>query len=396
MKKIKVLTIAFFLFVIAFFPIATFLAEKKGFSASEGRDLSRAPEFTVAGYVDKSFNKNFEVYFQDHLYKRLGLSRVYFSLERSLGRDQINNTMIGVEEQLFYTPVRSLASAESFHEKFSLQIDQLVEETKPANIPVHLFVLPSKPHTLNDLYNPTSQDQFYREELETMAQWVNPYVNVHDVGKEWREKYTINEITKFFYKTDHHWNGLGAYEGYTNIVGTLQEDDHSIQEPISTDHLNNICAKDTAYFEGSHNRVILYQINSSEEYKCNWEVKNFNQFEEIVYQSQDGEFGQGDSIFSIGDKRNKVTYGLLTMGDFPYIYLKNNEPVNNINVLIVRDSYTNAITSTLATHFKETYLVDMRHYNGKLDELIKQKNINLVLLLHNSVSINSSVANYFK
>ncbi|MER2108119.1 MAG: hypothetical protein ABS949_14380 [Solibacillus sp.] len=396
MKKIKVLTIAFFLFVIAFFPIATFLAEKKGFSASEGRDLSRAPEFTVAGYIDKSFNKNFEVYFQDHFYKRLGLSRVYFSLERSLGRNQINNTMIGAEEQLFYTPVRSLASAENFHDKFSLQINQLVEETKPANIPVHLFVLPSKPHTLNDLYNPTSQDQFYREELNTMTQWVNPYVTVHDVGKEWREKYTTNDITKFFYKTDHHWNGLGAYEGYTNIVGTLQEYDHSIQEPLSTDHLNNICAKDTAYFEGSHNRVILYQVASSDEYICNWEIDNFNRFEEITYHTQAGDIAQGADIFSNNIEGEIINYARLTTGDFPYMYFKNNMPSNEINALIIRDSYTNAITSTLAAHFNEAHLLDMRHYTGNLAELINENDINLILLLHNSVSINSNVATYYK
>lgn len=396
MKKIKVLTIAFFLFVVAFFPIATLLAEKKGFSTSEGRDLSAAPKFTLEGYVDKSFNKNFEVYFQDHFYKRLGLSSIYFSLEKSLGRNQINNTMIGADEQLFYTPVRSLVAAENFHEKFSLQIDRLVEEIQPANIPVHLFVLPSKPHTLAEIYNPTSQDRFYREKLDTLTQWVNPYVNVHDVGKEWQRKYTTNEITKFFYKTDHHWNGLGAYKGYTNIVGTLRDYNHSVQEPLTTSHLNNVCAKDTAYFEGSHNRVILYQVDSNEEYICNWEIDNFNRFEEITYHTQVGDVAQGEGVFSNNIGGDIINYARLTTGDFPYMYFKNNMPSNTINTLIIRDSYTNAITSTLAAHFNETHLLDMRHYTGNIGDFINKNNINLILLLHNSVSINSNVSTYFK
>lgn len=396
MKKIKVLTIACFLLVIAFFPIATLLVEKNGFSTSEGRDLSSMPKFTIEGYVDKSFNKDFEVYFQDHFYKRLGLSRVYFTLEKSIGKNEINNTMIGAEEQLFYTPVRTVASAERFQRIFSNQIDQLVEETKPAHIPVHLFVLPSKPYTLDELYNQTSADRFYKQKLETLPQWVNPYVNVHDMGKEWERHYNTDEITQFFYKTDHHWNGLGAYEGYTNVISTLQKYDQTIQEPLKTEQLNNICAKDKAYFEGSHNRVILYQVDSSDEYRCNWEIDHSEAFEKIVFQVDEGEIVEGADLLSSDVTSSKITYGRLTSGDYSHVYLKNANPSNDLNVLIIRDSYTNAITSTLAYHFEETHLLDMRHYTGNISEFIIENDIDMVLLLHNSVSINSNVSTYFK
>lgn len=396
MKKLKLVTILAFISTIFFFSWKTFTSEKQLRSEMEGRRLAEQPKFSFSGYLDKSYNNDFEVFFQDHFYKRIGLSKRYIQLEKALGRNEIKGTIIGTNDELFYTPIRSELETNQFVDELTNQLNLFVDSIERKNIPLYLYLLPSKTNTMRELYNETSLDRFYNEKLNTMEEWINPYINFFDVGKSWLSKYDIKTISEFFYKTDHHWNGKGAYEGYSEIIAYLNATGVNVGEAFKKSELNNRCASEDAFFSGSHNRVILYNVNHANEYICNWEIPDFSIYDKIVYRSLQGERLEGPGMFAPGANKSKITYAGLTTSDHSYVYIKNAKPNNDIKALIIRDSYTNAITSTLPAHFNETYLLDMRHFHSDLNELIEEKEINLILLLHNSVSINSEVTTYFE
>ena len=59
------------------------------------------------------------------------------------------------------------------------------------------------------------------------------------------------------------------------------------------------------------------------------------------------------------------------------------------NLLIIGDSYTNAINKLIATHFNKTYDVDLRHYKETfneefiINEYIEENDIDKVLIIVN-------------
>ena len=46
---------------------------------------------------------------------------------------------------------------------------------------------------------------------------------------------TLEDYQKFYYKTDHHWNYIASYEGYTQIIRMLLGEDEPLLEPVEAD-----------------------------------------------------------------------------------------------------------------------------------------------------------------
>lgn len=191
---------------------------------------------------------------------------------------------------------------------------------------------------------------------------------------------SINDYKKYFYKTDHHWNNRGSYEGYKDIINLLLNNEAYKQYEVEK------CFSDIK-FRGSkamtivdfslYDNFCVYKFNLSQYItKINGEIKAY---------------GQNKKYFTVqysldkGVNHYSAFYGN-DVGEIQYNFLDN---ISKDNLLILSNSFSNPINNLIASHFHNTYIVDLRHYRREMgvdfiiNDYIKEKNIDRVLFLGN-------------
>ncbi len=214
----------------------------------------------------------------------------------------------------------------------------------------------------------------YSEQLMQQGQLSSPvktldlysYLNAH------KDEY-------IFFRTDHHWTGLGAYytsRFFLDEVGrTYPSLDrykaHRIDGFLGTlyKHTQNVNLKNNpdtvyAYESPTVNTVTVY------------DDKNDTYFEDLLINT---------SVTS----SNK--YLCFSSGDRPY-YEIHNESINDGSaILVIKESYGNAFLPMLADSYEYVYAIDYRFWDGDLVGLVTEKNIDTVLFLNN---LTATVTNY--
>lgn len=190
--------------------------------------------------------------------------------------------------------------------------------------------------------------------------------------------YRINDFEEFkknFYKTDHHWNYNGSYKAYKEILAMMLPEEKCL-EPTDTIELKSKLIGSKAYASGMNEMF-------SEEFIANvFEIPSHKTF----INGQDGEYGNEEAYKNNPDM--PISYGMFYGEDNGEVEFDFYHPERE-NLLIIGESYDNAVIKLLASHFNKTYDIDLRSYEQdmgkkfKFDEYIKQKSINKVLFIGN-------------
>ena len=60
------------------------------------------------------------------------------------------------------------------------------------------------------------------------------------------------------------------------------------------------------------------------------------------------------------------------------------------SLLVIKESFGNAVIPFLVAHYKNVYVIDYRSYNGGIIQFAKQNKINDVLFINNVSAVRSS------
>jgi len=184
------------------------------------------------------------------------------------------------------------------------------------------------------------------------------------------------EFREYFYRTDHHWNYKGSYKAYTELLTLLD----ITTPPI--EHVGEITLTDN--FSGSKAASI-----GSDMFGEDFTVYTFD-YPEIsitINGEAASDYGMQDDVFR-GVLPENVSYGTYYGGDHGEIIFDSGN-ADRENILIIGESYDNALLKLLASHFDTTYSIDLRnyeHFMGKLfdlDEYISEIDIDKVLFIGN-------------
>lgn len=134
-------------------------------------------------------------------------------------------------------------------------------------------------------------------------------------------------------------------------------------------------------------KIYKYEINSFEEFKekfCAYEF-DFPNYD-IYINGKKSDYG--NQKYHINNPKEDVSYGSFYGYDDGEIIFDNHDDSKD-NILIVGESYDNALLKLLASHFNKTYSIDLRNYerenNKKFNylEYLNDNNIDKVLLIGN-------------
>lgn len=189
---------------------------------------------------------------------------------------------------------------------------------------------------------------------------------------------TLEDYQKYYYKTDHHWNYIASYEGYTQIIRMLLGEDEPLLKPVET-------VEFPVMFNGSYNKDMNVQTSDEP-----FTVYRFDypQMTVKVNEKWQKTYGRQTEYFAGRYSRKALTNHYMSFygGDKALVSFNTNQP-DRENILVFSNSFSNAVDMLIASHFNRTYFVDQRYYvrdlerEFNLSRAVKEWNISKVLLL---------------
>lgn len=341
----------------------------------ENRYANQLKPFTVEGYLDGSF--------QD-------------SVDAALG-DQVTlaSTFKNVFQQVSSHSVRLLSTPFLKMDYFRTRYVQLGTSTIFGGTNLVYYMYPSSKNEemapkIED-YNKTFVEfpdteffMYYIEKdtdinLQTgeKAQFYKYLSNGLELPEQNKSCFTIDSFEEFrtyFYETDHHWNYMGSYQGYLGVMELLGLEEDPLQ-PVETIRVSD-------GFSGSKAKSSASSF--SEEFVA-YRFK-YPEMDIQINGAPAEDYGQQEYFLS--GQSDAVSYGTFYGGDDGEIVFSTNRPERE-NLLVIGESYDNAILKLLASHYNCTYSIDLRYYEAymqetfSLSEYLQEHEIDKILLIGN-------------
>ena len=164
--------------------------------------------------------------------------------------------------------------------------------------------------------------------------------------------YSVDSFDDFrsnFYRTDHHWNRIGSYAGYLQVLDLLGKTDPLT--PTDTRHMSDDFCGAKAISSGA-----------AAYFSEPFDVYTFDFPPMDIYVNGVGPADYGRQNIEWDDEEfGPVSYGGFYGFDYGEVaFHTKNEGAGNL--LIIGDSFDNAILKLLAGHFENLYAVDLRAY----------------------------------
>lgn len=375
-KKIKFYDILFLisLGIILILTVISVVFFKKTINYYENRSSYYFSAPTIENIKSGEFQKSFELALSDQILMSSRVKKIYnffnnyvnilfsnFVFKTYCNDNYIkttsNSITFGCDNNLVYEPIYITSDNKSLFDNRISNINNLINKSP---VPVYTYYI-EKDTDIN----------FKNNEKTNVSGYI--YKNILD--KSNFNVFNINNFSEFqnyFYKTDHHWNYMGSYEAYKDLANTL-----NLGEVIKS----SVIKCNNSKFSGSKASI----AGSSYIYKEDFCAYVFDFPEHITYIN-------GEKVNDYGSQNNfemnNISYGMYYGGDDAEIIFDYNNPTKE-NILIIGESYDNAILKLISTHYNKTFSVDLRHYERQFGkkfnylEYIKKNNINKTLLIGN-------------
>ena len=380
MTRNKAANIFFSLCLLGFLFIgmaATVVRPKETESFFENRALASLPVLHRQTFLNGSWFTEWETYFKDHAAGRSTLLKTAAYIDLFVLKRPVVNDIVVTEQQLLafcdYEMIdeekivgESKASADNLS-----ALSQFVEKTGG----VFYYVAVSGQLAYNaDKYPPylnSSADYFDAVLRCFRTDMAERGVNFIDMGKVFDR---MGHPDTVYYATDHHFTFDGAMLTYQAIMDRINRD-NDLSLPIIT--ANDITKKEVENpFLGSRMRKLFNLLPMNEKLEIGI-LK-----EELPFTRTNNGNPVAPEIYMLPDNTwDPVSYTVYMHGDIGETVIDTDRPALP-NVLLVGDSYTNAVECLLYTSFNEMHTIDLRWYNEKsLADYIAAYQPDVVILL---------------
>ena len=376
MKKEKTNNIFFLIMFFCFlaYGMLALIRTPKDISYSENRTLNKFQQFTVTNFLDGTYQSGLENAYTDQF---VGGGRIKNLMNNNLS---FSRYMVNIPElcEDAYISVGNGYYFWNCNQQFVSYPTKDSEEVQK-----RYEKIGKKYSTLNnklDMYyyyvtSPINYDMSKEKMSVNVSELMENYWS-GDYKFDYLKVDNSEELMSYFYKTDHHWNYKGSYEGYKDIMKLLGAESE-IKKPVETISFD-------VDFYGSASRV-----TSIYEYAEKFTVHKFDyQEHEMFIDGEKRNYGAEKEYFNGKYETSKEMnhYGIYYGGDYAEVLFDFKKPKKD-NVLIIGNSFTNAVNKLVASGFNKTYVVDLRHYEntfGKkfnIEEYVKENEIDKVLIL---------------
>lgn len=367
-KRIDII-FSLLLMLILLTGLLTTLFRPRDINAYENRYAEKISKLTGASYADGSFQDSMEKALSDQV-QLAQLAKKTYNFSKAFATVPVVNALEDWTQNYVYT------SEGTFYNGKIVYGFSNLETLKPW--------LTQKAENLNAAFAAYSDIEFYVYYIEKdtdinfvtgeklgASQFIFSKLNLDDAHKSIYEINSFEEFDERFYDTDHHWNYIGSYEGYKEVLSLISDDEPL--EPTGVFHSG-------LRFAGSK-AMALGKLFTDE-----MSIYRFN-YPPMTIQVNGNESDYGHQKELLSGELGAVSYGAVYGDDEAEVIFDTGKDGDNI--LIIGESYDNAILKLIAGHFAKTYSIDLRHYEVtfgekfNFNEYVRQHGITKVLLIGN-------------
>ena len=335
----------------------------------ENRYANKVPEFGYSAFLDGTYQDGVEDALSDQVQLALTAKKAYNDSCAKLSKAVIDLLVSHSDQYIIYKNV-------IFYKDKILYNTQSMEKIQSA--------FDAKIKDLNSAFEKYPQLDFYMYYIEKDTdidfrtnekigayEYLKANINLPDSRFSRFEINSFDEFADYFYSTDHHWNYKGSYKGYSEVISMLGGTPLIPADTVSPGYR----------FAGSKARDLggLYTDEMT--------IYRFDlpKMSITIDGKPSDDYGCQDE-YAAG-KVPKPSYGLVYGTDSGEIIFDTH--TEGENLLVIGESYDNAILKLLASHFSKTYSVDLRNYEPLLgrpfdfSSYVKEHNIDKVLLIGN-------------
>lgn len=374
MKKINKIFICFLVFILVLCMTITFISPIS-INVYENRSAQKMPLPNIETFINNEFQNEVEAAAADQLPLSSRLKKAYnmlnsfYIVKTSRPFVQANpNKYFKYKTINFFGP-NQLVYDPILLDDVKADLDKKIDNlnnvfANNSNVDFNTYFIEKD----TDLNLETNQKQGLKE-------YVFAGLNLPDDQKMSFNINNIEEFRNYFYLTDHHWNYKGSYKAYCELIAKLKPGDKTLTPNKTVLVSNN--------YSGSKNSVLGHNFFKEDFYAYEFSFPTMS----ITLNGKPVNDYGAQSQFLDGS-RSEISYGMFYGGDDGEIIF-NTHDSSKENILIIGESFDNAILKLLATHYNTTYSIDLRSYETYMQKefdiksYISEHNIDCVLLIGN-------------
>lgn len=341
--------------------VLDFILPARTFSELENRYLKQSPKFSLSALFEGDYTLDYEEFVNDQFAGRDIWITVKSRAEEVLLKTENNGIVYGKDDRLFekYTSYNKtqLAKNLGFLEQFAAAQGNVTFSVVPSGYMLTKDALPVGLELVDQL--PVLEQM---KSAVPSASWIDTY----DVLAQSGEK-------DLFYRTDHHWRAKGAYLFYEAFC------EQNGLEPVSE---STLPVREIPGFYGTY-------FSKCKKAGIEPDVLAFYDIpvESVVIDGVEKDGWYDEAGFDSRDK-----YGALMYGNGGLTVLKNGE--GDRKLLLVKDSYSNALAPLFTENYDEVYMVDLRSFPKGMQELCETEDFADIIVLYSFSNICSDTNFY--
>ncbi len=172
-----------------------------------------------------------------------------------------------------------------------------------------------------------------------------------------------------YFHTDHHWTALGAYYAYREFCKVKGITPHDIKDYTETMTFQNFLG--TFYTESQSG-----ELAANPDTVIAYVPKGTNKITTINEKDEKFEY---NVINDVSDFPNSEYYMTFVMGDAALSYAHNETIHDGSALLVIKDSFGNALIPWFIDHYEYVYWIDPRYTKNTISQMIRDYGIKDVL-----------------
>ena len=359
-KRSDILLSVICLVLSAVFGVITLAKPQVRFSERENRAMASFPRISLRSVMSGEFSRGLGDFFEDQFLFRADLTRFHALSELSMGRRENNGVIYGKNGYLILKPEYDDLSL--FRENIAA-IDSFCSKMSDRGIETAVFFAPRGIDVLGD-YLPDGYPHEREKDVWNIAESALPYML--SANREIEE--AIGEGKYLWYKTDHHWTPLGAYECYEKFVTKFDKNVFDIShfeiENICDEFYGSIDSRSESLSGISDELFLLRCEGDEDKLVVNYDIKESSKsmyFKEYL---------------SAKDK-----YKVFMGGNFGHLGVYSKSGEKRETLLVIKDSFANSAIPFFAIDY-ELEVYDLRYFEGKISDEIDKISPDKILILY--------------
>ena len=315
-----------FVVLLFLFGIINLLTPTKEISYQENRMLQQRPSFTLASLWDGSYFKASTDFFSDQFFARDGWISLHLFGDRLMGCKEENGVLFCKDGYLIQDP------APSNYDVIANKTEAVITFAKNhPELRQTVAVIPSAASILTDKLPKGAPVYDQEKDMLSMRLNMREGTYVPDISKVLLE-HTDEQL---YYKTDHHWTSLGAYETFLSLKEELGLDRAPVEYQVYTvsDSFEGTLASESGSHKTKDTIEIYVPLNS----------------EFYVYYPDTQTKTSSPYVSKCLDDKDQYTVFFGGNHALVEIYTTVH---NHRNLLVLKDSYANCFVPMLTPYFQ--------------------------------------------